>query len=134
MKLTKELKQYKKKYEEEAQLEKPSAELAKAWLDNKIEYRKELDRLSREFDFGLCWGEYNNTDPYTYDNKVSVCYNNRQYKKEIHIGDGIKLLADLLGEKLICKDRDDEDYPYEYSFIYNDYTIFQISEEVLDEE
>lgn len=127
-KLTGELKDYKKMIEADTlTIEKPDVEFVKAWLDAKIEYLVELDRLARIYDFDLCWGYYGKTEPYSYDVEIGVCSSNRMYKKEIHINRGIELLADILGEKLSRTSRKDDTYPYEYSFMYNGYRIFQIS-------
>lgn len=129
-KLTKELKDYKKMIEADTlTIEKPDVELVKAWLDAKIEYMVELDRLARIYDFDLCWGEYDKAKPYSYDVEIGVCSSNRMYTKEIHVNRGVELLADILGEKLSCTRRKDDEYPYGYSFMYKGYRIFQISKE-----
>ena len=129
-KLTGELKDYKKMIEADTQtIEKPDVELVKAWLDAKIEYMVELDRLARIYDFDLCWGEYDKAKSYSYDVEIGVCSSNRMYTKEIHVNRGVELLADILGEKLSCTRRKDTEYPYEYSFMYKGYRIFQISKE-----
>lgn len=129
------LKEYKKQYEDEnvTFIEKPSVELVKAWLDEKIMFLEELDRLAREHDFNLAWGEYNEFN-YTHEMTVCCASADRLYKKEMHLGNyqhrgNIELLAELLGAELSCKERDDDEYPYEYSFMYKEWRIFQIREE-----
>lgn len=131
------LKEYKQMYEDENVkfIEKPSIELVKAWLDDKIAFLGELDKLEREHGFNLVWG---NCEKYSYDNEISVCCASADilYKKEMHLGNygglgRIEVLADILDAELSCKDREDDEYPYEYSFMYGEWRIFQLREEKL---
>lgn len=126
------LKEYKKLYEDENVkfIEKPSVELVKAWLDDKIAFLEELDKISREHDFNLAWGDCNERYSY-YTHEMTVCNGDRLYDKNIHLGnyDGhgdIEFLADILGAELSYKDRNDNEYPYEYSFMYGEWRVFQL--------
>ena len=131
------LKEYKELYEDENVkfIEEPSVELVEAWLDEKIAFLEELDKLARNHDFNLAWGEYNEFN-YTHEMTVCCASADRLYTKEMHLGNyqgrgNIEVLAELLGAELTCVDRCDTEYPYEYSFMYKDWKIFQIRSEKL---
>lgn len=87
----------------------------KQWLDSMIDAQERYMKLRGVYDKdGLC-AVYSFSD------------------KRLHIAQGIDIIAEALGEKLSVKNREDDNYPYEYYLKYMDYTVFQISEKEVPE-
>lgn len=125
------LEKYKKKYIEtdDTDFETPTKELVEAWLDDKIEARKAINNISREHGFSLVWGDYNDSSG-DFENEIMVCgFSTSSFG--LHIYSGIKLIADILGEKLEKKNREDTEIKYEYSFLYKGVKVYEISNEDL---
>ena len=68
------LEEYKKKYLEtdDTDFETPTKELVEAWLDDKIKALKAINNISKEPDFSLVWGDYNDSSG-DFENSTMVC-------------------------------------------------------------
>lgn len=122
------LQEYKTKYIEsdDTEFETPTRELAEAWLDAKIDAKRQMDRICHEQNYDLAWGEFDEEHG-DFANKIEVCGMTAGIYNELQIYHGIDLLADLLGAELKEEKRNDDDYRWEYSFDYKGVNINQIN-------
>ena len=124
------LQEYRDAYLNDADyFEKPTKELAIAWLDAKIDTINQIDRIIDNQGYNLVWGDVIDGE---FENEIQLCGLSRSVSNSIHVYNGIDKLADLLEVHLLEKDRNDEDYPYLYYFYYRDRKIYQISKNQLN--
>ena len=123
------LQEYRDAYLNEADyFEKPTKELAIAWLDAKIDTINQIDRIIDNQGYNLAWGDVIDGE---FENEIQLCGLSKGVYNSIHVYNGIDKLADLLEVPLLEEDRNDEDYPYYYYFYYKDKEIYQISKNKL---
>ena len=115
------LQEYRKLYKESDYFDKPSKELAEAWLDAKIETLDHLNRIYRNQNYNLVWGDLDKESG-NFPNEVSICGLVSTIFDSIHIYNGIEKLAELLETDL---ENDGE----RLSFQYKGRKVFQISKE-----
>lgn len=83
---------------------------AKLWLDSVIEMNEKRIALSEQLN--------------------GIVLSGFADQKEIHIHEGIDMLALVLNKKIEKKERKyGEEYPYEYVFEYRGYKVFEIRSE-----
>lgn len=120
-------------YKEEAlvndasRISKPTKKLAEQWLDAKIDALEQLRRICRYQSYPLMWGDLDE-DAGEYPNEIEICGMSSSLDTGVHIYKGIEQLAELLGVELEKEERYDKRNPYDYTFRYKGYRVFQIGE------
>ena len=122
-----ELERYKEIYNDDnvTHIEKPTKELAEQWLDAKIDVLKQLDRIYRNQGYALAWGEFDDRAG-EYPNSIEICGLSRNLYNMVHIYNGIKKLAEILGVGLASEI---DSNGINYFFLYKGYKVFQIGED-----
>ena len=122
-----ELERYKEIYNDDnvTHIKKPTKELAEQWLDVKIDALKHLDRIYRNQGYGLVWGEFDDRAG-EYPNSIEICGLSRNLYNMVHIYNGIKKLAEILGVGLASET---DSNGINYFFMYKGYKVFQIGED-----
>ena len=129
------LKEWKKTYWDDENydkpIEKPSKELAEAWLDAQIEYNKKFNDFVRElrdeYEFPLFGGDlhYGGFD-HEYEIEQTGHYDKHDH---VMIYKGMDTLADILGVELKEQKGWNDEYPFSYTFMYKG-TMVQSIEKV----
>ena len=122
-----ELERYKEIYNDDnvTHIKKPTKELAEQWLDAKIDVLKQLDRIYRNQGYALAWGEFDDRAG-EYPNSIEICGLSRNLYNMVHIYNGIKKLAEILGVGLASEI---DSNGINYFFLYKGYKVFQIGED-----
>ena len=122
-----ELEIYKEKYndDETTHINKPTRELAKQWLDAKIDALEQLDRIYHNQGYDLEWGEFDDRAG-KYPNSIEICGFTANLFKMVHIFNGIEKLAEILGTGLATET---DSNGINYFFWYKGHKVFQIGED-----
>jgi len=121
------LQEYRAAYDREEDFGQVTKELIQAWLDERIEAVKQIEKIKKSMnDYPLVWGRLINGK---YENTVDLC--GWEPKLGLHIYEGIEHIADVLGIPLKCEVNRGMGYDYEYSFFYKGVKVFEISKEPL---
>lgn len=78
----------------------------------------------REGSYMLTWGMFNE-DKGEYENAISPCSASYDYAN-YQLYKGIEKAAAAVGMGVSVEDRNDEDYPYEYYFVYRGVRFYQL--------
>lgn len=115
-----ELKEYKRIYEDcdLDYIEPPSFNLAIQWLESKIDAIIKIKKIYNDNNFPLTWGEFNDSEG-EYEYSIETCGFGLFSPVELHIYEGIGLLAELIGVELNKNER-------EMWFTYQGYKVFQL--------
>ena len=117
------LQEYRDAYLNDADyFEKPTKELAIAWLDAKIDALEHLDRIYRNQGYNLEWGEFD-VHKGEFPNSIEICGFNGNLFRRVHIYNGIEKLAEILGTGLATET---DSNGINYYFLYKGYKVFQI--------
>ena len=122
-----ELEIYKEKYNDDnvTHIDKPTKELAEQWLDAKIEALEHLNRIYHNQGYDLKWGKFDDRAG-EYPNSIEICGFTANLCKMVHIYNGIKKLAEILG---IGVASETDSNGINYFFWYKGYKVFQIGED-----
>lgn len=124
------LEEYKKIYlKDETDYIDLTRELVEAWLDDKIEAKKQARAIMQAHDFSLCGGVFIPEDG-EFAIEICPCGFVEPNNCDLHIHRGIEYLAAVIGAKLECK-RYSNEYRWYYSFGYKGVEIYEISNEDL---
>ena len=123
-----ELEIYKDKYNNDnvIHIDKPIKKLAEQWLDAKIDALEQLDRICRNQDYNLEWGEFD-FHKGKYPNSIEICGFSAYSYRMVHIYNGIEKLAEILGIGLATETNING---INYFFWYKGYKVFQIGEDI----
>lgn len=124
------LEEYKEIYlKDETEYIELTRELVEAWLDDKIEAKKQARELMKAHDFDLCGGKFM-TEQGEFEKEIHPCGFVEPDNLDLHIHTGIEHLAAIIGAKLERK-RCSGEYRWHYSFDYAGSEIYEITNEDL---
>jgi hypothetical protein len=127
------LEEYKEIYsKDETEYIELTRELVEAWLDDKIEAKKQARAIMQAHDFSLCGGAFIPEDG-EFAIEICPCGFVEPDNCYLFIHRGIEYLAAIIGAKLERK-RHGGKYRWYYSFDYKGVKIYEISNEDLTDE
>ena len=125
------LEEYKEIYsKDETEYIDLTRELVEAWLDDKIEAKRQANELMQAHDFKLCGGKFI-AEYGEFAIEICPCGFGEINSLDIHIHSGIEHLAAIVGAKLERKRYGGDYYRWRYSFRYKGVEIYEISNEDL---
>lgn len=127
------LEEYKEIYlKDETEYIALTRELVEAWLDDKIEAKKQARAIMQEHDFSLYGGAFIPEDG-EFAIEICPCGFVEPSNCDLHIHRGIEYLAAITGAKLERKSHGGI-YRWYYSFEYKGVEVYEISNEDLTDE
>jgi len=127
------LEEYKEIYlKDETEYIDLTRELVEAWLDDKIETKRQAQELMQAHDFELFGGVFIPEDG-EFAIEIRPCGFVEPNSLDLHIHKGIDHLAAVIGAKLERK-RWGGEYRWRYSFDYKGVEIYEISNEDLTDD
>ena len=127
------LEEYKEIYlKDETEYIELTKELVEAWLDDKIEAKKQSRAIMQAHDFGLCGGAFIPEDG-EFAIEICPCGFTEPNNCDLHIHRGIEHLAAIIGANLERQKYGGE-YRWYYRFDYKGVEVFEISNEKLTDD